>query len=125
MWMLPCGRIVTLPGGPGNTVPRTVRYDVTRKPARREDVNAARGNLTQRGLSALGALIVVVLAVVALYYVYIGVTGQDERQTCSTEFEHCMQVCRRTSTDNDSAQACQRKCMSDADFCRTAEQRNK
>lgn len=125
MWMLPCGRIVTLPRGPGNTVPRSVRYDVTPNPARREDMNAARGNLTQRGLSALGALIVIALAVVALYYVYLGVTGQDEVQTCSTELEHCMQVCRRTSTDNDSAQACQRKCMSDADFCRTAQERNK
>ncbi len=88
-------------------------------------MNAARTKLTQRGLSALGALIVIAIAVVALYYIYRAVTGEDEPQTCSTEFEHCMQVCRRTTTDNDSAQACQRKCMSDADFCRMAEKRNK
>jgi len=88
-------------------------------------MNPAPTKLTQRGLSALGALIVVAIAVVALYYVYRAVTGEDEPQTCSTEFEHCMQVCRRTSTDNDSAQACQRKCTSDADFCRMAEKRNK
>jgi len=37
----------------------------------------------QRGLGAFGALVVIVLAAVAAYYVYLGVTGQDEKPTCA------------------------------------------
>lgn len=120
--MLAYGRIVTLPPGPGNT---KSWYDFTADPTLDAGMRTTSTELAQRGLSALGALIVITIAIIALYYAYRGVTGEDEPQTCSTEFERCMQVCRRTSTDNDSAQACQSKCMSDADFCRMAEKRNK
>jgi hypothetical protein len=78
----------------------------------------------QRGLNSFGALLVIVVAVVAAYYVYQGVTGEDEVPTCDTQFESCMKLCRRTSTDNDSMQACQKKCESDVEFCKMAARRN-
>lgn len=79
---------------------------------------------TQRGMSSFGALLVIVLALVAAYYVYQGVTGEDEVPTCDTQFEACMKLCRRTATDNDAMQTCQKKCDSDAEFCKTAARRN-
>jgi hypothetical protein len=78
----------------------------------------------QRGLSSLGALVVIVVALVAAYYVYLAVTGEEQVPSCDTEFEACMKLCRRTATDNDAMQACQKKCESDAEFCKTAAQRN-
>lgn len=72
----------------------------------------------QRGLGAFGALVVIALAAVAAYYVYLGVTGQDEKPTCASELRSCMKICNRSATDNDSMQACQRKCESDASLCR-------
>ncbi len=78
----------------------------------------------QRGLSAFGALLVIAIAVIAIYYVYQAVTGEDEVPTCDSEFEHCMKTCRRTAADNDAVQACQKKCESDVEFCKMAARRN-
>jgi len=84
-----------------------------------------RGNKrAERGLSSFGALVVIVVALVAAYYVYQAVTGEDQPPTCDTEFESCMKLCRRTATDNDAMQACQKKCESDAEFCKMAARRN-
>jgi len=79
----------------------------------------------QRGLGAFGALVVIILAAVAAYYVYLGVAGQDETPTCASEQRSCMKVCNRSATDNDSMQACQRKCESDANLCRMTTERHK
>jgi hypothetical protein len=79
----------------------------------------------QRGLGAFGALVVIVLAAVAAYYVYLGVTGQDEKPTCASELRSCMKNCNRSATDNDSMQACERKCESDASLCRMTTERHK
>jgi hypothetical protein len=79
----------------------------------------------QRGLGALGALIVLILAAVAAYYIYLSLTGQDEKPTCASELQSCMASCNRSATDNDSMQACERKCESDADLCRMTIERRK
>jgi hypothetical protein len=82
-------------------------------------------NPAQRGLGALGALIVIVLAVLAGYYLYLNLTGQDEKPTCANELQSCMAACNRSATDNDGMQACQHKCESDADLCRMTTERRK
>ena len=78
----------------------------------------------EHGLSSFGTLLVIAVALVAAYYVYQAVTGEDEVPTCDTQFEACMKLCRRTASDNDAMQACQKKCESDVEFCKTAAQRN-
>jgi hypothetical protein len=80
--------------------------------------------VVQRGLNSFGALVVIVVAVVAAYYVYQGVTGEDEVPSCDSQFESCMKLCRRTATDNDAMQTCQKKCEKDVEFCKMAAQRN-
>lgn len=79
----------------------------------------------QRGLGVFGALVVIALAAVAAYYVYLGVTGQHETPTCASELRSCMKICNRNATDNDSMQACQHKCESDANLCRMTTERHK
>ena len=79
----------------------------------------------QRGLSAFGALVVLALAAVAAYYVFVGATGEGEAPTCGSKYESCMIGCRRDATDNDTVQACQKKREDDVAFCRMAAKRNK
>lgn len=71
----------------------------------------------QIGLGTLGTLIVIALAAVAGYYIYLGVTGEDAPATCKKELELCMQRCRKTSTDTNAAQACQADCRREAHLC--------
>lgn len=71
----------------------------------------------QQGLGAFGTLLVIVIAAVAAYYIYLGVTGEDEAPTCKKELEHCMQRCRKTTTDTNAAQACQDACRREAHLC--------
>lgn len=71
----------------------------------------------QSGLGTLGTLIVIALAAVAAYYVYLGVSGEDTAPTCKKELEHCMQRCRKTTTDTSAAQACQAGCRREAHLC--------
>jgi len=71
----------------------------------------------QSGLGTLGTLIVIALAAVAAYYIYLGVSGEDAAPTCKKELEHCMQRCRKTTTDTSAAQACQAGCRREAHLC--------
>lgn len=79
----------------------------------------------QRGLGAFGTLIVLALAVAAGYYLYTSLSGEDESPTCSTQFESCMQACRRGQTDNADIQACQQKCESNRSTCEAFARLNK
>ena len=74
----------------------------------------------QRGLGALGTLIVLALAAAAGYYLYINFNGGDEKPTCSEQFESCMQICNRTQTENTDMQGCRKKCEEDQSTCRWA-----
>jgi len=77
----------------------------------------------QRGLSAFGALVVIAIAVAAGYYIYKSAMGEDAPPTCGTAFESCMKHCRRGSTDSEAAQACQKKCESDAESCKALQRK--
>lgn len=65
----------------------------------------------QRGLGLFGALLIVAIAAAALYYVYLGVTGEGEEPSCRGTYNACQQNCRRTRTETVALQNCQ-------DFCR-------
>ena len=71
----------------------------------------------QRGLGLFGALIIVAIGVVALYYVYKGVTGEDEAPSCRSAHTACLQNCRRTRTEAPELQKCQDACRHDVDAC--------
>lgn len=77
---------------------------------------------SQRGLGFFGALVIIVIAVVALYYVYKGVTGEDEEPSCRGAYTNCLQNCRRTRTEAAALQSCQEFCQREADEC---ERRNR
>ncbi|MGH8623379.1 MAG: hypothetical protein ACREUB_08520 [Burkholderiales bacterium] len=72
---------------------------------------------SQRGLSLFGALLIVAIAIVALYYVYRGVTGEDEAPSCRGAHTSCLQNCRRTRTETADLQRCQEVCQRDFDAC--------
>jgi len=76
----------------------------------------------ERGLSLLGALLIVVIAAIAGYYVYQGTLG-EEPPTCDSALKSCMQKCRRTTSDAAAAQACQKVCESDAEDCKRQKRR--
>jgi hypothetical protein len=71
----------------------------------------------QQGLGTLGSLVVIALAAVAAYYIYLGVSGEDAAPSCKSELDKCMQRCRKTSTDTSAAQACQAGCRREAHLC--------
>ena len=73
----------------------------------------------QRGLGTFGALVILAIAAVAGYYVYVGVF-QDGGQapSCKEAQQDCMKKCRRTSTDQASAATCQNECQRAFDACR-------
>ncbi|KPK06132.1 MAG: hypothetical protein AMJ64_09835 [Betaproteobacteria bacterium SG8_39] len=75
------------------------------------------GRRLQQGLGTLGSLIVIALAAVAAYYIYLGVSGEDAAPSCKGELEKCMQRCRKTTTDTTAAQACQAGCRREAHLC--------
>jgi hypothetical protein len=64
-----------------------------------------------------GALIIVALAALVLYYAYKGVTGEDEQPTCRDIHTTCLQTCRRTRTDAADLQKCQEGCQRDFAEC--------
>jgi hypothetical protein len=41
----------------------------------------------------------------------------DDKPSCAAAQNECLQICRRTSTDSASAQACQQACGREADVC--------
>ena len=65
----------------------------------------------QRGLGLFSTLLIVAIAAAALYYVYLGVTGEGEEPNCRSTYNACQQNCRRTRTETVALQNCQ-------DFCR-------
>lgn len=71
----------------------------------------------QTGLGTLGSLIVIAIAAVAGYYIYLGVFAGDAAPSCKSELEKCMQRCRKTSSDTSAAQACQAGCRREAHLC--------
>jgi hypothetical protein len=72
---------------------------------------------SQRGLSLFGALLIVAIAVVALYYAYKGVTGESETPSCRSAHTDCLQYCRRTRTEAPALLSCQEGCQRDFDSC--------
>jgi hypothetical protein len=72
---------------------------------------------SQRDLGLFGALIIVAIAVVVLYYAYKGVTGEGEEPSCRGAYTSCLQNCRRTRTEAPELQRCQDACQSDFDAC--------
>jgi uncharacterized protein HemX len=72
---------------------------------------------SQRGLGWFGSLVVLALAVAAGYYLYQQMVEGDATPSCAAEQNECLQKCRRTSTDNAAAQACQQDCQREADVC--------
>ena len=76
----------------------------------------------QRGLSLFAALIIVALAGLALYYAYLGVTGDDEAPSCRSINTDCLKNCRRTRTETLDLQRCQDVCKRDADECERGSQ---
>jgi len=71
----------------------------------------------QKGLGTLGSLIVIALAAVAAYYIYLGVFAEDAAPSCKSELEKCMQRCRKTTSETSEAQACQKGCRREAHLC--------
>jgi hypothetical protein len=74
-------------------------------------------NGPQRGLSLLGVLVIVALATMALYYAYLGVTGDDAEPSCRSVNSDCLKNCRRTRTEAPDLQRCQEACQRDAHEC--------
>lgn len=72
---------------------------------------------SQRGLGWFGSLVVLALAAAAGYYLYQQMVVGDETPNCAAQQNKCLQKCRRTSTDNTAAQACQQECQREADVC--------
>jgi hypothetical protein len=72
---------------------------------------------SQRGLGWFGSLVVLALAVGAGYYLYQQMVVGEDKPSCAAEHNACLKKCRRTSTDNDSIQACQEACRREADLC--------
>lgn len=71
----------------------------------------------QNGLGWFGSLVVLALAVGAGYYLYQQMVVGEAAPSCAAEQNECLQKCRRTSTDNTAAQACQESCRREAEVC--------
>jgi hypothetical protein len=70
-------------------------------------------------LGVFGTLIILVLAAVAGYYVYQEVfLGGSQGPSCKEAYQNCMKECRRTTTDQASALACQNECQRAFDACK-------
>ena len=74
----------------------------------------------QRGLSAIGGLVLASVAAGLGYFAYDSLTGADEGPTCKSAYNSCMQSCRRASTEAPQAQACQDGCSRDMSTCERA-----
>ena len=72
---------------------------------------------SQQGLGLFGALIIVAIAAVVLYYAYKGVTGEDVPPSCRGAFTECQKNCRRTRTEAPALQSCQDFCQREANEC--------
>jgi len=72
----------------------------------------------QRGMGLFGTLVILAIAAVAGYYVYVGVFRDGQAPSCNEAQQDCMKACRRTSTDQASAAACQGECQRKRDACK-------
>jgi hypothetical protein len=72
---------------------------------------------SQRGLSFLGALIVLAIAAAAGYYVYKWAIEGDDAPTCKNDMTACMRMCRRMTSESAEAQKCQAACEREAAEC--------
>ena len=73
----------------------------------------------QRGLGSFGVLLVLAIAIAIGYYAYKGIWS-DTAPSCKSAFTACLQKCRRTTTENAPAQACQGACRRERDACARA-----
>jgi len=71
----------------------------------------------QRGLGLFGILLILAIAAAALYYVYMGITGEGEEPSCRGTYTACQQNCRRTRTEAVALQNCQDFCRSELNQC--------
>ena len=71
----------------------------------------------QRGLGLFGALVIIAVIAVVLYYAYEGVTGGDDEPSCRSKQTTCQQICRSTRTEAVDLQRCQETCKRDFDAC--------
>jgi hypothetical protein len=95
------------------TARKTIDHsDVTVSARRRLSARRA-----QRGLGLFGTLLIVAIAAAALYYVYLGVTGEDEEPSCRGTYNACQQNCRRTRTETVALQNCQDFCWRELAQC--------
>ncbi|MEX0637574.1 MAG: hypothetical protein WD155_02440 [Burkholderiales bacterium] len=72
---------------------------------------------SQRGLGWFGSLVALALAVGAGYYLYRQMVVGEAMPSCTAQHNECLQKCRRSSTDNAAAQACQQDCRREAELC--------
>ena len=73
-----------------------------------------------RGMGWLGVLIVLGIVAGGGYYAYKGFMESDEAPSCAAAHNACLQKCRRTATEADVAQSCQRACQREAEACASA-----
>lgn len=71
---------------------------------------------SQRGLGSFGVLVVLAIAIAGGYYAYQAIWSEPA-PSCGGAFTACMQKCRRTTTENAAAQACQQACQGDQAAC--------
>jgi len=72
----------------------------------------------QRGQGAFGLLVILAIAGGIAYYVYQSVWTAPEKPSCQAQLETCIKKCRKISTDNDAAQACQAACTKEEADCK-------
>jgi hypothetical protein len=71
----------------------------------------------QRG-DAFGSLVVIVVLVVAGYFVYKYFISMDQPPlTCKAQLNRCSASCNQTATEAPQMQACQDTCKQDAASC--------
>lgn len=81
-------------------------------------MNPAR-TATQRGMGLFGTLVILAIAALGGYYVYVEVfQGGGRAPSCNEAHQSCLKNCRRTSTDQASIAACQDACKRALDACK-------
>jgi hypothetical protein len=70
-------------------------------------------------LGLFGTLIILALAAVAGYFVYVEVfEGGGRNPSCKEANQNCIKNCRRSSTDQASISTCQNECQRALDACK-------